>query len=153
MKKSIFALIAILILIAMSCKKENQNNRTTSITTEGSIVPKVDSVSLPNPREENKTYQISFRNYKEFEDIDVHENIIERGMIWNGVDPLSSFMNNQIDTSTICSTTTPTINYIPIARHIHLTWVASNMYGYYFRYFARLENGNVVVSKATYLFF
>lgn len=155
MKKSIFTLVAILLLITLSCKKESQNNRTTtSLTTVGTIIPKVDSTSLPNPRLENTTYQIRFRNYKEFEDVDVNENIIERGMIWSVYgDPLSGFMNNQIDTSAICSTTTPTVNYIPIARYIHITTGSSHMYLYFFRYYARLESGNVIVSQATSIYF
>lgn len=155
MKKSILTLLSLFLFITLSCKKESQNNRnTTTLTTEGTIIPKVDSTSLPNPRLESTTYQISFRNYKEFEDIDVNENIIERGMIWSVYgDPLSGFMNNQIDTSTICSTTTPTVNYIPIARYIHITTGSSHMYLYFFRYYARLESGNVIVSQATSMYF
>ena len=147
MKKSIFSLLAILLFVAVSCTK--QSNRIGNTPIEyGSTIPHLDTLSRTYTNSPTNTvYKVSFDNYAEFETKDVNGTIAERGLLWGYTDGSTTLENGAEDTSTV---QIPTISspYITTATNIvRLTTKSSPLY--YFKYYAKLDNGTIVYSKAT----
>jgi hypothetical protein len=141
MKKPTFALIAILLFIIVSCTK--QSNRIGNTPIEyGTIVPHLDSASVTSTSA--ILYNASFDNYAEFETIDISGTIVERGLLWCNCGSSITLENTTTDTSTVI---VPTVSspYIPTATQLFRSSIpSSNLY--YFRYYAKLNNGIIVYS-------
>lgn len=144
MKKSIFSLLAILLFVAVSCTK--QSNRIGNTTIEyGTVIPHLDSTSITSTSA--TLYKASFDNYAEFEAIDVKGTIVERGLLWSN-NASATLENGGTDTSTLI---VPTVSspYIPTATNLFRGSVSSFPL-YYFKYYAKLDNGDIMYSQSTY---
>ncbi len=141
-------LLFTLVALTLSCKKENGNRINSPSNLYINVVPHLDTASRAYTNSPiNSVYKVSFDNYAEFEN-EIDGNVIRRGLIWGDTDGSISLDNGASDTS---STVVPTIisPYIPTATNLFRGSISSSPF-YYFKYYAKLNNSDIVYSQATY---